>query len=217
MRSIARAATAAVVLTAAAAAARPAAAQAAPKFGYVEVATVLDQVPGRAEAVQTFEREGQSVQAERQRMNDSLNALVGAYQKAQATLTAAQRQTRERELQARQQEYVQRDQALQQRLATRQQELAGSFETVVRQAIESVRASGGYTMIFASGPNSPMLAADKSLDVTNQVLASVRTLAASRGGAATPSAPGTTNTPAARPAAGAAPAAAGAVRPRATP
>ncbi len=179
-----------------------ASAQATPKFGYVDVATVLDQVPGRADAQRTLETEGQTFQAERQRMQDSLNTLVGAYTKAQATLTPAQRQTRERELQARQQEYSQRDQALQERFTRRQQELAGGFETLVRQAIDDVRTTGGYTMIFASGPNSPMLAADKSLDVTDQVLARIRTVSATRNG-------GTT-----RPAAGPAPAPAGAARPR---
>ena len=203
MRSTFRAASAALVLTAASAAVHTASAQAALKFGYVDVATVLEQVPGRADASQTLEREGQAFQAERQRMQDSLNTLVGAYTKSQPTLTPAQRQTRERELQARQQEYSQRDQALQERFTRRQQELAGSFETLVRQAIEDVRTTGSYTMIFASGPNSPMLAADKSLDVTDQVLVRIRTVAASRGA-----------TTGGRPAAGPAPAAAGAARPR---
>ncbi|GJG87545.1 hypothetical protein tb265_27260 [Gemmatimonadetes bacterium T265] len=207
MRSPVRAATAALVLTAASASVRPAAAQAAAKFGYVEVATVLEQVPGRADAQQTLEREGQAIQAEAARMNDSLNTMTAAYQRAQATLTPAQRQTRERELQAKQQEYQQRFQALQERGARRQQELAGGFETLVRQAIEDVRTTGGYTMIFASGPNSPMLAADKSLDVTDQVLARIRTVAAARG-----TAPATAARPAAP--AGAAPATAGAARPR---
>jgi hypothetical protein len=38
-------------------------------------------------------------------------------------------------------------------------------------------------MIFASGQNSAMLSADRSLDVTDQVTARMRTIAAARGGA----------------------------------
>ncbi len=220
MRSPVRAALAALVFTAASAAVHPAAAQAAaataPKLAYVDVATVLEQVPGRADAQRTLETEGQAIQAELTRMQDSLQALGVAYQKAQATLTPAQRQTREREFQSRQQEYQQRATALQERGSRRQQELAGGFETLVRQAIDDVRSAGGYTMIFASGPNSPMLAADKSLDVTDQVLARIRTVAAARGGAAAGGARPAAGAAAgaARPAAGAAPAAAGAARPR---
>lgn len=214
MRLSVRAAAAALVFTAAPAAVRSAAAQApaaaAPKIAYVDVATVLDAVPGRAEAQQTLEREGQAIQAEIARMNDSLNALGAAYQKAQSTLTPAQRQTREKEFTTRQQEYQARFQALQERGARRQQELAGGFESLVRQAIGDVRTSGGYAMVFAAGPNSPMLSADASLDVTDQVVTRVKSLSASRGGAA----PTTTGAAATRPApVGAAPSAAGAARP----
>ena len=166
MRSPARAAVAALALSLPAVAARPAHAQAAPKFGYVDVAQVMDQVPGRAEAQQSFEREATGIRAEVQRMSDSMQTLITGYQRQQATLTAAQRQTREADLQRRQQEYAQRAQALQERGARREQEIATQFEGVVRQAIEDVRSSGAYTMIFAAGANSAMLAADKSLDVT---------------------------------------------------
>ncbi len=215
MRVIARAGAGALALTLAAAA-RPACAQAAPKFGYVDVGQVMEQVPGRTEAQQSFEREANGIRAEVQRMQDSLQALVTGYQRQQPTLTPAQRQTRERELQQRQQQYAQRAQALQERGARREQELANQFEGVVRQAIEDVRTGGGYSMIFASGANSAMLAADRSLDVTAQVTARMRTIAAARpaGGAAAP-AGGAAAAPAGA-APGGAPAAApaGAARPR---
>ncbi len=206
MRSPARAAVGALALSLTAAAARPAGAQAAPKFGYVDVGQVMEAVPGRAEAQQSFEREATGIRAEVQRMQDSLQALVTGYQRQQSTLTAAQRQTRERELQQRQQQYAQRAQALQERGARREQELANQFEGVVRQAIEDVRTGGGYAMIFAAGANSAMLAADKSLDVTPQVTARMRTIAAARPAGAAPAAAAPAGAPAAAPA--------GAARPR---
>jgi outer membrane protein len=51
---------------------------------------------------------------------------------------------------------------------------------MVRQAIDDVRTTDGYAMIFAAGTNSAMLSADKSLDVTDKVLARMRTIAANR-------------------------------------
>jgi len=212
MRSSFRAAVAALSLGLTFAAA-PAAAQGALKVGYVDVASVMDQVPGRAEAQASFEREAQGIRAELQRMSDSLQTAVQAYQKEQATLTAAVRQTREKSLQDRQQSYQQRAQALQERGAQREQELAGQFETLVRDAINDVRTTEGFSMIFAFGPNSALLSADKSMDVTDKVLARMRTIASSRpaGGA----------TPAARPAAqtptGPVAAPAGAARPKTPP
>ena len=203
MRSFLRAAVAAIAI-AVSAVATPAAAQApqaAPKIGYVDVAQVMDQVPGRAEAQAAFEKEAQGIQAEIQRMSDSLQTLVQTYQKDQAGLTAAARQTREKALQERQQQYQQRAQALQQRGQQREQELANQFEGLVRDAINDVRTTDGYAMIFAFGANSALLSADKALDVTDKVLARMRTIAATRPATARPATTGaTTGAPVAAPA-----------------
>jgi outer membrane protein len=192
------------------AAASPTAAQAPLKVGYVDVGTVMEQVPGRAEAQTAFQREAEGIRAEMQRMTDSLQNAVQAYQKEQPTLAAAARQTREKALQDRQQAYQQRAQQLQERGAAREQELVDRFEKIVRDAINDVRTAEGYQMILAYGPNSALLSADKSLDVTDRVLARMRTIAAAQPAAGT-----------SRPA-GAAPggpvaAPAGATRPRPTP
>jgi outer membrane protein len=203
MRLSPRAAVAALALGLSAAAA-PASAQAPMKVGYVDVAQVMEQVPGRADAQAAFEREAQGIRAEMQRMSDSLQTLVQAYQKEQATLTPAVRQTREKSLQDRQQQYQQRASQLQERGAQREQELAGRFESLVRDAINDVRTGEGYTMIFAFGPNSALLSAEKSMDVTDRVLARMRTVAASRPAGAAPAAGArpAAATPAATPAAG---------------
>ncbi len=178
-------------LAAALVVAAPIAARAqAPKLAYVDVSILMEQVPGRADAMKQFETEATAIRAEEQRMSDSLEAMVGAYQKAQATMTAATKASREKELQARQQEYQQRAAALEQRGQARQQELSGQFETLVRDAINDVRTADGYAMVFAGGPSSAMLAADKSLDITDKVLARMRTIAATRP-AASPTRPGT--------------------------
>jgi len=178
MRFTVRLAAAALALSVAAPAALSA--QAAPKIAFVEVATLMDQAPGRAEAQSQFEKEAQAIRAELQRMSDSLDAMIQAYQKVQPSLSAAQRETREKDLQSRQQGFQTRAQALQQRGQVREQELVGGFEKLVRDAIDDVRTTEGYAMIFAGGPNSAMLSGDKSLDITDKVLARMRTIAASR-------------------------------------
>jgi outer membrane protein len=206
MRSPIRLAVAALALCAALPVA--AHAQQAPKIAYVDVATLMDQAPGRTEAQSQFEKEAQAIRAELQRMSDSLDTMVQTYQKSQATLTAAQKTAREKDLQDRQAGYQQRAQALQQRGQQREQELVGGFEKLVRDAIDDVRTTEGYAMIFASGANSAMLSGDKSLDITDKVLARMRTIAASRPVA------GAGTAPAGQKPAGAVPAPAGAARPK---
>jgi outer membrane protein len=210
MRSPIRLAVAAVMLCAALPVA--AHAQQAPKIAYVDVAVLMDQAPGRTEAQSQFEKEAGAIRAELQRMSDSLDAAVQAYQKSQTSLTAAQKTAREKDLQDKQAGFQQRAQALQQRGQAREQELVGGFEKLVRDAIDDVRTGEGYAMIFASGQNSALLSADKALDITDKVLARMRTIAAARPAiGAAPS--GTTGAPTAKPA-GAVPAPAGAARPK---
>jgi outer membrane protein len=211
MRPTVRAALAAITIAAASAAPAAAHAQQAPKLAYVDVGAVMEQVPGRQQAEQTLEREITGIRGELQRMQDSLQLLVGNYQRQQASLTAAQRTQREQELQRQQQAFGQRAQQLQQRGEQRQQEVSGQFESLVREAINDVRTSGGYAMIFAGGANSAMLSADRTLDVTDQVLARMRTVAASRPAGAAPTAANQA------PSGGPVAAPAGAARPRTTP
>jgi outer membrane protein len=179
MRHQFRAAIAALAVVALAATPGAAGAQ-APKLAYVDVGILMEQAPGRAEAVKQFETEAGAIRSELQRMSDSLDALVQAYQKDQAGLAAAARTARERALQTRQGEYQQRAQTLQQRGQQREAELSTTFETLVRDAINDVRTADGYSMVFASGPNSAMLSGDKSLDITDRVLARMRTIASTR-------------------------------------
>ena len=190
MRSKIRAALAALTVGAAVSAFPAAARAQAPKLAYVDVALLMEQAPGRADAQKQFETEASAIRAELQRMSDSLDAMVQSYQKEQAGLAAAARSAREKALQTRQGEYQQRAQALQQRGQAREAELSGTFETLVRDALNDVRTTGGFAMVFASGANSAMLSADKSLDITDQVLARMRTIAATRPAATRPGATG---------------------------
>jgi outer membrane protein len=49
---------------------------------------------------------------------------------------------------------------------------------IVRAAIEEIRTEGGYAMIFSGDQNSPIVAADKNLDLTDRVVARLKTKAA---------------------------------------
>ena len=180
MRYQIRAAFAAVALAGLVAIPAAARAQQAPKLAYVEVQTLMEQAPGRADAQKQFESEAAAIRAEEQRMSDSLDAAVQSYQKSQATMTAAAKQAKEKQLQDMQAGFQQRAQALEARGQQRQQELSQQFESLVRDAINDVRTGEGYTMIFAGGPSSAMLSADKSLDITDKVLTRMRTIAATR-------------------------------------
>ena len=157
------------------------------KVAYVQTSVLLDQAPGRAEAEAQFDKETGTYREQIKRMSDSLNAMVADFQKRQATLTPAARETQGKGLQAKEQEYQRRTQELEQKAQGRQSELVQPILDKVKAAIEEVRVEGGYAMIFNADQGSPIVAVDKSLNVTDRVLSKLKGTTASAAPAPRPS------------------------------
>ncbi|MFL5521297.1 MAG: OmpH family outer membrane protein [Gemmatimonadales bacterium] len=177
MRVSLRAASVALLLTIVAAAG--ASAQTGQKFAYIRSSVLLEQAPGRAEAEAQFDKETGAFGDQIKRMSDSLNAMVADFEKTQASLTAATRETRGKAIQARQAEYERRTRDLQQKAQARQNELVQPILDRVKQAIEELRIEGGYSFVFNADQGSSIVAMDKNLDITDRVLAKLRSSTAS--------------------------------------
>jgi outer membrane protein len=167
--------------------------QAAARIAYVNPQALFAAAPGRVAAESLFRKETEVFRAELSRMNDALNAAISTYQKDEPRLAAADKERRQRAIAAREDSLRAREQELQQQAGQRQSELMAPIMESVRKVLEDIRAEDGYAMILSSEPgSSPILAADKNLDITERVVARLRTMAATR------PAP-TTAAPAARP------------------
>ncbi|MBA3889195.1 MAG: OmpH family outer membrane protein [Gemmatimonadaceae bacterium] len=198
MRAFIRAAGLAVF--AAAVAAGSAAAQApAFRMAFVRTSVVFDSAPGRAEAATAFDREAATFQTQLQRMSDSLGTLIQEYRTAEASLTPAQQETRQRAIGARQQEYEARAEAIDQQVEQRRTALTRPLLEHIRSAIETIRAEDGYAVILSADPGSPIIAFDPSLDITPRVIARLRQLGPPRATAAAPAGPASTPSGVTRP------------------
>src|SRR6266542_2671111 len=152
-----------------------AAAQAVPKFGYVNSAAILSQAPGRAEAEAQFNTEVKAYQAQLQRMSDSLQLLASTFDKEAAKLDSVTRETRATSIRTKEADYQKRAQTLDQQMQSRQAELVRPIMEQLQKIIEQVRAEDNYAMIFDVGSQtSVIVAADKSLDITDKVLARLK-------------------------------------------
>jgi outer membrane protein len=171
MRALLRAAPVALALLAALS--LPARAQGI-KVAYVQTSVLLDQAPGRAEAEAQFDKETGTYRDHIKRMSDSLNAMIADCQKRSASLTAAARETQGKGIQAKEAEYQRRTQELEQKAQGRQSELVQPILDKIKGAIEEVRVEGGYAMIFNADQGSPIVAVDKSLNVTDRVLSKLK-------------------------------------------
>jgi outer membrane protein len=155
--------------------ATPAAAQqdkgGAGKIGYVNTQAILKQTPGYAQAESTFSKELLTYRGEVQKLQASLDSSASDFEQQSVMLSPTQRQAKRKDLEAQQKKLEDRTQELQQRASGRERELLDPIQTKVNTVIEGIRAAGNYAMIFdVSAPNSGIVTADKSLDLTQKVI-----------------------------------------------
>ena len=141
------------------------------KLAYVNTQAILKSTPGYAQAESTFTKELQTYRGEVQKLQASLDSAASDFEQQSVMLSPTQRAAKRKDLEGQQQKLEQRTQELQQRAASRERELLDPIQTKVNSVIEGIRASGNYAMIFdVSAPNSGIVTADKSLDLTDKVI-----------------------------------------------
>ena len=169
------------------------------KIAYINSALLLQQAPGRAEAEAQFDREVGAYRQQIQRMDDSLKTLVAAFDRDAAKMDSVAREARRNSIGQREAEYQTRARGLDSTMQVRQAQLVKPIMERVQAVIETIRTEDGYSMIFDVGAQtSVVVAADKKLDLTDRVLARLK----SQG------------IPAAAPTSGAVPQPAGVTRPK---
>lgn len=145
------------------------------KIGYINSAMLLQQAPGRAEAEAQFDREVVVYRQQLQRMNDSLTTMVASFDRDAAKLDTTVRGTRARAIQEREAEYQRRARGLDSTMQARQAQLVKPIMERVQGVIEAIRTEDGYAMILDVGAQaSVVVAADKRLDLTERVLARLK-------------------------------------------
>jgi outer membrane protein len=154
------------------------------KIGYVNSEALMAAAPGRAVAEATLQKELDTFQKQQKTWSDSLEKQFTAFQKAEPAMTPAKKQSETERIQKLQKDLTNLNTLGEQKMQMRQNEVFAPLMEVVRAAIDEIRTEGGYAMIFDGGPNSNIVAVDKNLDLTDKVVARLKTKAAT-----TPAAP----------------------------
>ena len=145
------------------------------KIAYINSALLLQQAPGRAEAEAQFDREVGAYRQQIQRMDDSLKTLVAAFDRDAAKMDSVAREARRNSIGQREAEYQTRARGLDSTMQVRQAQLVKPIMERVQAVIETIRTEDGYSMIFDVGAQtSVVVAADKKLDLTDRVLARLK-------------------------------------------
>ena len=145
------------------------------KIGYINSAVILQQAPGRAEAEAQFDREVGVYRQQIQRMDDSLKTMMAAFDRDAPKLDSTTREARRTTIGQREAEYQSRARGLDSTMQARQAELVKPIMQRVQTVIETIRAEDNYAVILDVGAQvSVVVAADKKLDLTDRVLARLK-------------------------------------------
>jgi outer membrane protein len=149
--------------------------QAGPKIGYINARAVLLATPGFAQAESTYNRELIGFRTEVEKLQSSLDSAAADFEQKSVMLSATAKTARRRDLEEQRTRLEARAKELQDKAGQREQDLLSPIHSRVNEAIEAVRADGGYAIIFDVSANDGLIvAADKSLDLTEKVLAKMK-------------------------------------------
>lgn len=151
------------------------AAQGGQKLAFINSRAVLLATPGYAQAESTYNKELAGFRVEVERLQASLDSMAADFEQKSVMLSATAKTAKRRELDDRRVKLEQRAQELRDKATQREQELIAPIHSRVNEAIEGIRADGGYAMIFDVSANDGLIVtADKSLDLTDKVVEKVK-------------------------------------------
>ena len=144
------------------------------KIGYINSQEILANAPGATEAQQAFEEDLQEYEAEAQQLQEELQRMQQELEQQRLTLSPEARQAREQRIAQKAQEAQARMQQLDQEAAQRRQELVQPVMDEISDVIEAVREEGSYSYVFDVAAGA-IVAADPSLDLTDEVIRRLQT------------------------------------------
>ncbi len=146
------------------------------KFAFVDTRVILQSAPGAAEVQAQFQKEMDTFRTQVQQLSDSLSLLEQAYTREAPALSPTAREAREKSLLEKRESYQNRAEQLDQQAQQRQVDLMQPIMDNVRKALEDMRVEGSYSFIFDVANSAFIVAADKNLDITERVIAKLRTM-----------------------------------------
>jgi outer membrane protein len=167
--------------------------QASMKIAYVNTSALMEAAPGRDSATAILQREGNVFEAQLAKLRDSVNARLTKFQKDESGMTPATKDKETKALQALEQDLQTKNTQFQQQYDQRKQEVLAPITDMVKKVLDDLREEGNYSLILMNDPGqTPIVSADKNLDITDKAISRLRAtkapvIPAAKGGA--PAAP----------------------------
>jgi outer membrane protein len=118
------------------------------KFGRVDLAAILPNMPEYQEAITNLDAYGKDLQDQLEQIQVEFNTRFAEYEKSVATLTDSIRQLKEQELQQLQQRFQDFQQIAQQDMQRKEAEIMTPIYERANEAVKKVASEGGFLAIF---------------------------------------------------------------------
>lgn len=128
------------------------------KFGRVDLAAVLPNMPEYKEAVANLETYGMDLQNQLEQIQVEFNKLYADYEKNVSTYTDSIRQLKEQELTQLQQRFSDFQQIAQQDMQKKEADVMNPIYDRANEAVKKVATEGGYLAIFSTTQDQPAAA-----------------------------------------------------------
>lgn len=151
------------------------------KLGYINSQQLLQNAPGAAEAEAAFQEDLANFEAEAQQLQDELVRMQQQLEQQQLTLSPEARRNREQAIQQRAREAQARMAELDQQANARRAQLVQPVMDRISEVIEQIREEGSYSLILDVAAGS-IIAADPTLDLTDEVIRRLQAAPTSPGG-----------------------------------
>ena len=125
------------------------------KFGRVDLAAIVPNMPEYKEAITNLEAYGMDLQNQLEQIQVEFNTRLADYEKNVATMTDSIRQLKEQELGQLQQRFQDFQQIAQQDMQRKEAEVMNPIYEKANEAVKSVSMAGGFLVVFSTTGDQP--------------------------------------------------------------
>lgn len=140
-----------------------------PKIGYVQVDKILQEAPQTAETGKKLEREFSPRSLELERLQKQIRDMEASLDKDRATITDAERRTKERDASNLKLEFQRKQRELREDINIRKNEELALLQDRINKAVQTVAETENYDLVVYGG----VAFASKKIDITDKVLKSL--------------------------------------------
>jgi outer membrane protein len=152
------------------------------KLGVVDYRRLLQEAPQGRDAMQALQNEFGPRQKQLEAMQKDLETRAQKFQRDQATMSAEEKTRADRELGEAQRNLERKGKELQEDAELRRQEELQKVQRAIYEEVQKVARAGGYELVLADG----VIYRIDSIDITPQVLTSLKAKATAAPTAAVP-------------------------------